>query len=273
MDIERSYHFDQFQNADRAAELRRLQKQATILLATELDKLRQLGFHAGRRLLEVGCGPGFLTGPLSDVAGPVGAVGIDTSVELLAAARAVVEPAHPNVSFQNGSAYGSGLPQASFDFVYSRLVYQHLSKPIDALTEARRVLRPGGRVCVMDIDDGFLALEPCPPAFTRLTERALVAQRSHGGDRLIGRKLPGLMRRAGFTDITLTTVAVSSLDLGLAAFLDITTRFKAIQVGDAEALELAESLGRLPLLPVPEQPLGIVTVFFVTGDVPTDTPG
>jgi len=270
MDIARSYEFDRFGDADRAAELPRLHKQATVMLATELAQLQALGFTPGLRLVEVGCGPGFLTGPLSDIAGAAGALGVDTSTELLAAANAVVAPAHPNVAFRLGSAYGSGLNDASFDFLYSRLLYQHLNDPLAALVEARRIVRPGGRICIMDIDDGFLALHPCPAAFRQLTSRALEAQRNNGGDREIGRKLPTLMQQAGLTNIRLTTAAVSTLDLGLSAFLEITTRFKAIQIGDPEAFQLATELGQLSSLPAKEQPFGIVVVFFATGDVPHD---
>lgn len=272
MDIARSYYFDQFGDADRANELRRLQAQATAMLDTEIAQLQVLGFGHGKRILEVGCGPGFLTGPLSDLAGDAGGVGIDTSTELLAAASAIVAPMHPNVEFREGNAYASGLPDASFDFLYSRLVFQHLSRPLDALIEARRVVRPGGRVCISDVDDGFLALEPCPPAFARLTQRAIAAQAKNGGDRLIARKLPALMRAAGLTNIRLDGLTVTSIDVGLARFLGITTHFKAIQVGDAEAMELVEELSRFAALPIDEQPFGMVVAFFATGDVPDDHP-
>ena len=268
MDIARSYHFDRFGDVDRAAELRRLQRQATVLLDAEIAELRSHGFGPGVRLLEIGCGPGFLTGPLSDVVGPAGAVGLDMSEELLAAARAIVAPAHPNVVFVQGNAYATGLADNAFDFVYSRLVYQHLSRPLDALQEAARVVRPRGHVCLMDIDDGFLALHPCPPAFTRLTQRALEAQAGNGGDRLVARKLPGLMRDAGLVDIRMRGISVSSLEIGIGAFLDITTRFKAIQVGDDDAARLSAELGALADLPPAERPLGVVVAFFVTGRRP-----
>jgi len=268
MDIARSYHFDRFGDTDRAAELQRLQRQATVLLDAEIAELERHGFGPGVRLLEIGCGPGFLTGPLSDVVGPAGAVGLDMSEELLGAARAIVSPAHPHVQFVQGNAYATGLDSDSFDFVYSRLVYQHLSRPLDALREAARLVRPGGQVCLMDIDDGFLALHPCPPAFTRLTQRALEAQANNGGDRLIGRKLPGLMRDAGLVDIRMRGISVSSLEIGIGAFLDITTRFKAIQVGDDDAARLSAELGALADLPPAERPLGVVVAFFVTGRRP-----
>ncbi len=268
MDIEPSYHFDHFADADRAAELRRLQQQATVMLDAELAQLQVLGFGHGKRILELGCGPGFLTGPLSDLAGPAGGVGIDMSTELLAAANAIVKPAHANVEFVEGNAYATGLPKHSFDYLYSRLVFQHLSRPLDALLEARRIVRPGGRIVLSDVDDAFLVLEPCPSAFRTLTARAIEAQAAHGGDRHIARKLPGLMRSAGLQDVRLHGLTVTSLDVGLAAFLEITTRFKAIQVGDAEALAMATELAALAELPLDKQPFGMVVAFFVTGDVP-----
>ncbi len=266
MHVTPSYDFDQFSDRDRKAELTRLQRQATLLIDRELAMLRAVGLAPASNALEIGCGPGFLTGAIADVVAPGNATGLDTSAELLEAARAMVQPRHPNLRFIEGNAYSTGLADGTFDFVYSRLVYQHLDKPAAALREARRIVRPGGKVCVMDVDDGWLTLEPPCEAFETFTRLAREAQITNGGDRLIGRKLPGLMKQAGFARVDLQVISASSLDLGLATFLDITTRFKAIQIKTAEATVLLDEIQRFAVAHG-DTALGVVGVFVAVGTV------
>jgi ubiquinone/menaquinone biosynthesis C-methylase UbiE len=257
-----SYDFDRFSATDRTAELTRLRRQATLLLDREMTMLRNLGLVPGTAAAEVGCGPGFVTGALAELVAPGPALGIDMSAELLKIARSVVEPEHDNLSFVDGNAAATGLPDHSIDFMYNRLLYQHLDAPVVALHEAKRVLRPGGRVCVVDVDDAWLTLEPSCEAFDLLIKAAYDGQTRRGGDRRIGRKLPQLMRQAGFSPVTVDVLSISSLELGLQTFLDITTRFKAIQVTDADGVALVEDVYRFA---THQNAFGVVGVFVVVG--------
>jgi ubiquinone/menaquinone biosynthesis C-methylase UbiE len=257
-----SYDFDQFSANNRRAEFSRLRRQATVLLDREVAMLRQVGIASGMNAAEIGCGPGFITGVLARLAAPGHTVGIDTSSDLLRVARDTIEPEHTNLAFLDGNAYATGLPDRSLDFVYCRLLYQHLDSPETALREARRLLRPGGRLCVVDVDDAWLTLEPTCVAFDRLTRAARAGQARRGGDREIGRKLPRLMKRAGFDPVRFQVVSVSSLELGLPTFLDLTLRFKAIQIGDPDAESLVEEVLRFAER---EEPFGAVGMFVVVG--------
>lgn len=236
--LTRSYDFEQFSDADRRAELRRLHRQATVLLDLEIAHLRRLGLVPGCHVLEIGCGPGFLAGALSDAVAPGTCTGIDTSRALLEVGTVLVAPAHFNLTLLEGSAYETGLSDNAFDFVYNRLLYQHLRHPLEALIEARRVTRPGGRVCVMDVDDSWLTLDPPSPSFQALVDLAGRAQEALGGDRHVGSKLAGLMGQAGFERVSFEMVSVTSLQIGLPAFLHLTTRYKAIHVDRDEAQRL-----------------------------------
>ena len=262
MQIAPSYDFDRFSDADSAAELGRLQRQATLVLDRELAMLRDAGLASGADTAEIGCGPGFLTGALAGVAAPGRTLGIDSSAELLRIARTAIEPEHPNLTFVDGNAYATGLPDDSLDFVYSRFLYQHLDTPALALREAKRVLRPGGRICVVDVDDAWLTLEPTSEAFARLSQAALEGQARRGGDRQIGRKLPGLMKRAGFAPVAVHVMSVTSLEVGLETFLDITTRFKAVQAQSADGEMLVEEARRDA---VRQDAFGVVGVFVAVG--------
>lgn len=98
-----------------------------------------------RRALEIGCGPGRLVKPLSALFGEIH--GVDVSDEMIAIARGRLRGI-PHAHAHVGS--GADLRQfadASFDFIYSYAVFQHIpSKDVvmSYLRDAERVLKPGG---------------------------------------------------------------------------------------------------------------------------------
>src|SRR5690242_5786806 len=94
----------------------------------------------GTRLLDIACGPGFVTSR----AAARGAVarGVDFSRAMLAIARA----RDPAVPFEAGDAENLPYDDAAFDAVVSNFGIHHVPRPLLALREARRVLRDGGRV-------------------------------------------------------------------------------------------------------------------------------
>ncbi len=116
---------------------------------------------SGDRLLDVGCGPGTITVDLAARVAPGEVVGIDVADEVVAeAVRAAEEAGCANVTFARGDAYGIEAAAGSFDVVHAHQVLQHLGDPIAALTEMRRVLRPGGLLAVRDSDYGAFVWAP-----------------------------------------------------------------------------------------------------------------
>jgi len=108
----------------------------------------------GESVLDVGCGTGTLAIAAARAAGPTGAVhGLDPSLDLLARAQKKARRAGVDVTFASGT--GERLPYAddSFDVVLSTLVFHHLPGPAvhSTFSEMRRVLRPNGRLLVVDI--------------------------------------------------------------------------------------------------------------------------
>ncbi len=100
-------------------------------------------------LLDIGTGTG---GILRLVADRVDhAVGVDLSREMLAVARANLEEASlRNCAVRQGDMYDLPWPPASFDAVTLHLVLHYSDQPFDVIAEAARVLRPGGRMVVVD---------------------------------------------------------------------------------------------------------------------------
>ena len=66
----------------------------------------------------------------------------------------------------------TGLEGNQFDFAYARLLFQHVSDPIGAAKEIWRVLKPGGKLIINDIDDElFGPLQPPIPELSLVVER------------------------------------------------------------------------------------------------------
>lgn len=260
-----SYDFDRFTDQRRRAEIQRLHQQANVMLGRELRLLRTLGLAPQHHFLEVGCGPGFLTGAVATLIPQGQAVGLDLSSEMMTVARTIVAPEHPNLGFEQGSAYELPFADDSFDFVYSRLVYQHLADPLAALTEARRVVKPGGRVVVLDIDDGWLSLHPACPSFEAFTDGVIQAKTQQGGDRHVGRKLAWMMRHSGFAQVQQKVEGFTSLDVGLEPFLQLTTCFKAGLLDQATAADMIRAI-RADLAGT-DDPVGLAGIFIAIGTV------
>lgn len=97
---------------------------------------------------DFGCGTGALSASLALHVAHVHA--IDASPEMLAAARARIGDMH-NVTITEGSLESLPLPDASLDAAIMLLVLHHVAQPQKAFAEARRVLKPGGRLLVADM--------------------------------------------------------------------------------------------------------------------------
>ncbi len=248
-----SYAFGDF--ASNEAELERLRAQATAAWALEKNRILDAGLAPGMTVLDLACGPGFISRLIAAELGPEGRVlGIDLNDRLLGIAQKTA--AHWNasggepragLSFKKADVYDLGLAENSVDFVYARFLFQHLERPLDALAQIRRVLKPGGRLIVADTDDALFSLYPEPPALKPLMETAAQAQRRRGGDRRVGRKLAYYLKRSGFTDVATDIVVVSSDDIGLEEFLAVSTRFKIEWLPEAErpaAQEMLETIKR-----------------------------
>lgn len=151
------------------------------------------GVRAGQRVLDVGCGTGYLVRLLAEAVGPRGmAVGIDPSPEMLAHARRQARRAS-NCQFQAGSAQTLDFLDDRFDVVVSSLAMHHVPEDmrLPAVREMLRVLRPGGRVLLAEVQ------LPRHGLGLRLLGRL------HGLDRMARRvpDLEPLLAQAGFTDI------------------------------------------------------------------------
>src|SRR5690606_36193622 len=119
------------------------------LVGRRLDLHALLGLIDDRWVVgDLGCG----TGQVSDVLAPFvrEVIAVDDSDAMLAAARERLER-HPNVTVRGGALESLPLESLSMDAVVLFLVLHHVSDPFAAMREVVRVLKPGGRMLVVDL--------------------------------------------------------------------------------------------------------------------------
>jgi SAM-dependent methyltransferase len=194
---------------------------ATMEATSRWDAVRELragerahlGLRAGDRLLDVGCGLGDAALALTPDLGPTGeVVGIDASAAMLAVARERVGAAPCPVRFEVGDALALDESDRSFDAVRSERTLQWVADPAAAIDEMARVVRPGGRLALVDTDWSTLELEVGDDQVAAAVREAMRSER--GRPSHVGGRLGRLIGAAGFDDVaeTAATQIVTSWD-------------------------------------------------------------
>ncbi len=230
----------------RAGEIERLRIQGEAMGPECLTMLGLIGVGEGWRCLDVGCGPGGITGLLSELVGVSGRVlGLDMNPGFLDAARV---GAAGNVEFRLGDAYQTGLAADEFDLVHLRFVASTAGGPARLIREAMRVVRPGGIVALQEPDGGSLHCYPPHADWEQLKGALLGAFAGVGADLELARRLYSVAIEAGLEDVQYRTfvVAVRSMD-AMVDYLPSTVeslRETVVRLGLISAEELPGVLAR-----------------------------
>lgn len=149
----------------------------------------------GERILDIGVGPGLLAYDLARMVGEAGRlVGLDTAPAMLTMARTRLA-ALPHAECVEGDAVSLGFPDAFFDAVVSTQVYEYVAPIARALSELHRVLKPGGRVVILDTDWRSTVWHSTD---NERMERVLAVWDHHLADPHLPATLGASLRRAGF---------------------------------------------------------------------------
>jgi len=160
----------------------------------------------GDEVLDIGCGTGTLAVAAKRPVGAVGRVtGVDASPEMIELATQKASREGADVAFRAAAAERLPFADATFDAVLATLMLHHLPRPVrrECVHEARRVLKPGGRMLAVD--------------FSRPSNRKsglLGRLHRHGG--VSGDAMVALLRDAGFRVEETGSVGVSDLHYVLA---------------------------------------------------------
>jgi SAM-dependent methyltransferase len=159
------------------------------------------GVATGQRVLDVGCGPGALTGELVERLGAGAVAAVDPSAPFVAAAQ----ERHPGVDVRQATADDLPFLDDTFDAALAQLVVHFMPDPVGGLREMARVTRPGGVVaaCVWDHAGERSPLtvfwRAAHDVDRKATDEALLPGAREG-------HLEELLAAAGLVDVTGTTL-------------------------------------------------------------------
>lgn len=156
-----------------------------------------LAARPGETGVDVGCGLAHLSLELARDVAPGGRiVAIDSSESMVAEAKARVAAAglQGAVEVRQADATALGLPAASVDFIAAAQVFSYVAEVDHAVAEAARMLKPGGRLAVLETDWDLCCYESADPRLARQIIDARARQFAHPH---LPRQLHRLMRAAG----------------------------------------------------------------------------
>ncbi len=168
---------------------------------------------SGMSVLDCGCGPGSITLGLAELVSPGRAVGIDLEPTMIEQAGSLAsETDIGNVEFRVADIYDLPFADGEFDAVFSSSVTEHLSDPVRALREVRRVVKRGGFAGIVRTEWSFPFIAPESESVSRFFELFEAGFNRYGGSLNRGRFLRSDMREAGFEVVEFEARASNNTD-------------------------------------------------------------
>ena len=154
----------------------------------------------GMSLIDVGCGPGTISCELAERLRPGRVLGVDRSSDVID--RAGLRAGDSTAEFAVMDLYSLDIADDTFDVAHAHQVLQHVSDPVAALREMRRVVRPGGIVAVRDADYAAMHWSPASPMLDRWLQVYRTLAYQNGAEPDAGRHLLAWAHKAGFDDVS-----------------------------------------------------------------------
>ncbi|KAH7906193.1 S-adenosyl-L-methionine-dependent methyltransferase [Hygrophoropsis aurantiaca] len=157
-------------------------------------------------ILDIGCGPGAITIDLARLVPSGHVLGLDSAADVLPGAKRAAAGI-PNVEFRTGDICDlSDIKDNTFDVVHCHQVLQHVSDPVKALSEMRRVAKDGSGLVAARAADVFTWY----PDVDGLGDWLRIfhsVTRKNGGQPEAGRRLVSWAQKAGFERERITASA------------------------------------------------------------------
>jgi len=192
------------------SEVSRLKYQVDLFYRRELEQYKKVGLKNGMNIIECGSGPGFLIGnivrdlPLCTAT----AVEVDPFFVKQLKKGSVIN-GKKLFKVKHASIYETELPDNHFDFAIVRLVLEHLKEPGKAISEMSRILKPGGILVIVSNDFAYhLLTYPAIPELDEMYRAYIKSRFSEGGNPLIGRQVPVLLKKGNFDSVNIEIICV-----------------------------------------------------------------
>ena len=162
-------------------------------------------FPNGSYVLEAGCGVGAQTKIIAPKNQGTRFLSIDISDESIKQAQHTIKQSGiTNVEFRQADIYKLSFNDKTFDSIVVCFVLEHLHNPLQALTELKRVLKPGGNIIAIEGDHGSAFFYPDSNYAHAAINCQIQLQKQSGGNSNIGRELYPVLSLAGFKEISVT---------------------------------------------------------------------
>jgi len=180
------------------------------------EAVRWLALKPGETVIDIGCGPGFLSESMADAVSASGRVlGVDISEDLLELARR--RNKRPWLTYGKGDAMALSEPDASFDVAVSMQVLEYLADADRAMRETFCVLKPGGRALLVATDwDGVVWHSDDPQRMRRIRR----AWEHHCADPRLPRTMIPRLKAAGFSIAGVSGYPIINTRLGEDTYSD-----------------------------------------------------
>ena len=202
-------------------EIQRLKAQVDLFWESESKRYIEFGLQDGLSIVELGSGPGFLTEKLVATFPQLKVTAVEIDPFLVAYAKNHLPQEHVHrCKVLQGSLMDTGFATNSFDFAVTRLVLEHLPEPIGAIQEVLRIVKPGGKAVFIDNDFAMhIMTYPHIAALGELYEAYCRSRQAGGGNPQIGRELPVLLKKGGFSKVEFAVICAHSGIVGDEQFL------------------------------------------------------
>ena len=182
-------------------ELARLGLQHRVWRSVVLDCWQRAGITVGKRVLDVGAGPGYATVDLAEIVGPTGEVvalersrNFTRALEAGCGARSLA-----NVKLHEIDLMTDDLPAADYDFAWCRWVLSFVSNPALLISKLAGVM-PQGSLSIFHEYEHYETWRFVPrlPTQERFREHVIATWRESGGEPDGAARLPGMLTDSGF---------------------------------------------------------------------------
>ncbi|MFD0959090.1 class I SAM-dependent methyltransferase [Paenibacillus chungangensis] len=173
-------------------EIERLKIQVQMGWEKEYRNLQWYGLQNGMDILELGSGPGYFTEKLALNLPKSQITPLEIDPILMdKATQTLSSIPQGRVQLVQASVYQTELPDNSFDFAIARLLFLHLHHPVEVAKGIYRVLKPGGKLVIIDVDDGiFGVIHPQVESLHTILTKIAKYQEAHWGNRYLGLHSP-----------------------------------------------------------------------------------
>lgn len=171
-------------------------------------------YQPGESLLEIGCGVGAVLGVLGSAFPGLKLTGVDWEPAQLELARRHLGALGVQAELVQADAHSLPFADASFDQAWMMWFLEHVRDPLQALAEARRVLKPGGGITNIEVDYHLMEVEPMTPALRALLD-AFMQGMDASGRSDAGSRLEGWLKDAGFRGLKVWPIDFDAQGSGL----------------------------------------------------------